>query len=208
MDAASIITKALSEGGFDNARSDVLSWLNERYKMMVVRSEFLRAQITSIGPTVAGQDEYTLADSVADLRALRVGTVPYQRVSLEDMWEIDGAYLRRVGQKGVFAPAYGSTGTAKIRLYPEPDDSGDTIEAFVSLFPDALTDSASSTPVVYADFHTGLIDGTIAEGLLRVEERADSALVFEQRFNDAVEGVRRRVNSRVGSGPTMIRWRR
>jgi hypothetical protein len=71
------------------------------------------------------------------------------------------------------------------------------ITALAAMVPAEMTSGMS--PVIPEDMHGDLLDGAIALGLLRMDERADSAATFEARFERMVEKLRRRKNSRVGS---------
>lgn len=199
MDAATIIGNVISQSGTDASRATVLSLLNEVYARQVVESRWL-LETVSLGNTVAGTSDYSLADTIIDILALKVGATQFDTATTEQMWDLQGgnAFLSR--SAGVWALTYSSTGGVSVTLFPTPGTSGDAISVLVPATATDLTDSGSVSPVTPADTHGSLIDGTTALILLRIDERPDLAQVFEQRYLEATERLRRRKNSR-GGGP-------
>lgn len=194
------LTKIVKEqGGFDHSDSVIQGWINDRYRQMVGRSQWRMAQIT-LGTTIAGTSEYPLPNDVVDLSGLMVGGVTYDRAGQKQLWDLK----RTGGSQTVFVPDFTSTGTAQIELYPNPSTSGATIEGLAALLPSRLVDAAD-TPIVPDDLQDALVDGAIATGLRRIDEHLPEADNYEQRFTDKTEELRRRLNSRIGSGPHMIR---
>ena len=200
MDAATIITQTIAQSGTDASRATVLSLLQEAYKTQVVRSRWLMEQ-TSIGPTVAGQSDYALPDGVVEVDGLKVGSFQFDAIGAKAMWDqtaTSGGSWN--GRYGLYAPTYSSGGGVSITLYPTPDTSGTAITVRAPALAADLTDSGGSVPVTPTDTHGSLIDGTTALILLRIDERPDLAVPFQQRFDGATEEIRRRRNARVGSG--------
>jgi hypothetical protein len=79
-----------------------------------------------------------------------------------------------------------------------------TIDALWAVLPAAL--ATTDTPQIPEDFHmTGIKAGVIADGLKLIDEQHQEASVWEGEFQQAIEDLRRRRNSRVGRGPTPIR---
>lgn len=198
MNAAGIITAVQDQTGTDASRATVLSLLNEKYGEMCSRSRWLLETI-SLGSTVAGTAEYALPDNVIELISLRAGSYRFGEIGAKDYWDLlargTGTWD---GRRGAYAPTYSSTGGTSVSLWPTPDVSGTALTALASVQPADLTDAGTSTPVVPADVHGALIDGTSSLVLSRIDERSDLAIPFEQRFQEAVERLRRRKNSRVG----------
>lgn len=203
--ASVYVAKAKNEGGFDVPDADVLGWLNERHRELVSKAQSLRAEKV-LGATVAGQSDYPVEARVVDVRKVLIGSAPWGRASQEDIFDVRAGRARLSGEGGVFAPYYSDDGLANgIRLFPTPESSGASILGLCALMPvDLVIPSVSgsdSAPVIPDDFEDELLSGTIATGLLRIDERPDLAGVFETKFQGAIEGLRRRVNSRVGGGP-------
>lgn len=199
MDAATIVTQTISQIGTDTDRATVLSLLNEAYGTQVARARWLR-EIISIATTTAGTADYALADNVVTLERLRAGAYEFDPVGIDQMWALGTAGGTWNGRSGVYSVDYSSTGSTSITLYPTPDESGVALTGLASVLPDALTDDTGSVPVTPVDSHGSLIDGTAALILLRIDERPDLAAPFQQRFDGVTEEIRRRKNSRVGTG--------
>lgn len=197
MNAAGIIDNVIDQTGTDAARATVLSILNEQYGTMLSDSRWLLESV-SLGNTVAGTSDYALPDSVIDIKGLKVGAYTYQPISAEELWaaQADGAGSW-TGRGAWYGVTYSSAGATSITLYPTPDTSGTAITVLAPVIGSDLTDSSGSTPVIPADLHGALVDGTAALLLLRVDERPDLAAPFQQRFERAIEKLRRRKNSRV-----------
>ena len=60
--------------------------------------------------------------------------------------------------------------------------------------------TARASPPFPTDFDQALVDGAVAIGLARMDERFDSASYFDARFQDAIGRLRRRRHARVGRG--------
>lgn len=204
--ASEMVAAVKSEGGFDTQSGNIsdatiLSWLNEAYRRLVGEARWSKST-RELGPTVAGEPQYTLSDDVTDVAAIHVaGSTPWLRVTTTDLWEIQSGVRRIAGAPGVFAPDYKADGTAVVELYPPPDATGETISALATVLPSALTLSPDTTPAVPQDFHQSIVDGAIAIGLHRIYERHDAAAPYDQKLDAAVQKLERRGNSRVGSGP-------
>lgn len=199
MHAAQIITAVIDQAGTDATRATVLSLLNEAYQEQVVRSQWL-LENHAIGTVAAGTSEYSLPDGVVDIKRLKVGSYRYEQIGIDQLWDLTASGTGTwTGRGGLYSLTYSSTGGTSIALYPTPTESGAAIVALGPAQPDALTDSSSSIPITPTDTHGSLIDGTAALVLLRVDERPDLAGQYQQRFDTAVERLRRRKNSRAGS---------
>lgn len=203
MTAAEIVARVRSQ--FDVSDAEALASLNDRYKRLVGESQWLLQQV-NLGTTAIDQATYTLPDNVADLRYVYVqdaeGPSEYSRVGDADILGLKTGRLRTSGSGGVFAPAYSSSGGSQVELYPAPDAAGSTVYGLGAVVPADL--ALADTPAVPVDFHPALVDGVIADLYARVDERLDLAQVHETRFVSEIERLRRRKNSRVGSGPQQI----
>lgn len=199
MNAAGIIDACIAQSGTDASRATLLSLLNERYQEQVSRSRWL-LETVSLGNTVAGTADYSLPDTVIEVLSLRVGSYRWGEVGPKDYWDLLSSGTGNWTGRGSYAPTYSSTGGTSISLWPAPTTSGVAITLLASVSPTDLTDSsgAAGTPVTPVDLHGSLLDGLISLVLLRIDERPDLAIPFEERFNAATERLRRRKNSRVG----------
>ena len=200
-----IVAAVKQQGGFDVSSGMVEGWVNEVHRQAVAESHW-QMSLLSLGTTVVGQATYDVPATVADIVGIYIdsgdGPAHYGRVGTLDVWELRGGRRWLTGSGGVFAPAFSSAGQAQIELYPAPTTAGDTIQALTAGIPADMATGGS--PVIPADMHGDLVDGAIALGLLRVDERPEQALVFEQRFRAMVGKLRRRKNSRVGSAPSRL----
>lgn len=201
---AEMRARVLDEGGFDVETATVDGWLNDRLRKLVGYSLW-RKGLVAIGSTVIGESVYELSDDVVDLEWVTVGGVRYDRKSLEELNDVLTGVRRAYGSGGIFAPTFSGDGSSEsIRLYPTPDEAGLDIIGQAALLPSNMTDPAGYPPIP-ADYHEALVAGAIATGLKRVDERHDSAQPFDLEFQEAQESLRRRRNSRQGSGPHRIR---
>lgn len=219
MNFAALTTRVRVEGGFDTSGANtplasVQQWINERYQDLVVTSQWQEEEI-SLGPTVANQSVYPVAQTVADLIALNVGqpgAIPgagapeYGRIGRREMWGLKSGTLRRGrAVAGVYSPSYDSTGIASIEIYPAPTTSGLAITGLAAMYPTLLAND-NDTPVIPPERHQLIAYGAIATGLATVDERLDDAQVFEKMYEAGREELRREKNKRLsGGGPTQIR---
>lgn len=189
------------EGGFDASEETVATWARDRYRRLLGESQWQRQEF-SMGATVAGQARYPLSTFVVDVRKVRVGDAPYERASVEELWDVK--YGTASFSTGVFVPGYSELETLEsIELYPVPTEGGDEITLLAAVLPVDL--GLDTEPRIPRDFDHVIVEGCIADGLARVDERLPEADRWEGLFAAGVEKLRRRRNSRVGSGPTRIR---
>lgn len=195
-----MVAAVTGQGGFDTSgghvdEATVISWIEDYYRKLVARTQWRKAEI-SFGNTVAGQAQYAVPANVVDVRKIRVAGRPYRRVGIDDL------DLLKAGEdtspRPVFAPAFEADADAVVELWPVPE-AGQAITSVAALLPPALS-AGSSVPAVPEDFHQAIVDGAIAEGMRRIYQRHDDAQQYEQRFEDAVKELKRRANSRIGSG--------
>lgn len=209
MTGAELITAVLDEGGFDTTRAKALAWLNQRYGEMVAGAKWRKAEV-QLFTTVANQGAYSVGDDVVDIDSILVsdptastGYAPYKRFGARDIFDIKAGTSKLSGPGGIFAPQYTPAGVHQVQLYPVPTTSGLIVTGLVALLPADLTDGATA-PIIPADFHAALRDGAISTGLGLLDERLDLAAAKEQNFQAAKQDLRRRANSRIGSGPHRI----
>lgn len=185
MQFSELVAAVRDQGGFDSSSTgstaaEIKSWINEAYKRMVVRARWRKAQV-QLAVTVAGQDTYAVPDTVEDI--------------IEGL-EIDGEPV-------AWESAYADDGTAEIVLGTVPETAGVSITALAALSPPPLVADAD-VPIVPGDFHDAIVDGAIATGLRRVEERIAEADSYEGRYLSEIEGLRRRGNMRLNTGPVTL----
>lgn len=183
---------------FDAPDARVTAWVNNRYQQMVTQAEWRMVEMV-LAATVTGQQAYDVPADAVDLRAVKVGDVEYSRVTSQQMWSLtdptNGAML---DGPGVFAPSFDAAAQAQISLYPVPASDGVDITGLMAFVPPPL--AAGDSPLIPTDFHAPLLDGVLADAYGQLTARYDLAQPHEQKFADGVERLRRRKNSRVGSG--------
>jgi hypothetical protein len=198
VDGAALVTAVLDQGGFDVSRTTALSWLQDRYLRAVRKAEWTKAEV-SLGSTVADQAEYPLPESALVVKDVLVDGRPYTRVGPDRLAQLK---FQAYSRDWVFAPDWTSSAVEQIELYPVPVEDGLDITAVVVQEPTALDDTDASVPVIPTEFHnTVLVDGAIATGLARIDERLNEADRYEQGWEAAVNEMKRLKTSRVGSGP-------
>lgn len=196
------------QGGFDVADAVVGGWVNEMHRKAVAESQW-QMQELSLGVTVVDQTDYDIPSNAVDVVGLylldtQTGLpLSWQRISTTEMWEVKGGRSSLRGSGGVFCPKFGTLGEKRVELYPAPLVAGVTITALAAMAP--ATMSSGMSPVIPEDMHGDLMDGAIALGLLRIDERPDSAALFDAKFARMVTLLSRRRNSRVGSRSSRVR---
>jgi hypothetical protein len=203
-----LLAAVKAEGGFDVPDAMVGGWINEVHQKAVAESQWMMRTL-ELGPTIAGTATYVLPDAVVDLVGLFVAPpaqppATYGRVSTEQLWGLKSG-SSWLADGAVFAPQFDASAVELVELYPPPGTSGASISALAAMIPGLMV--SGDSPVIPADMHGDLKDGAIALGLLRVDERADSSQLFDQRFQAMVAKLRRRKKSRVGSQTSrMLVW--
>ena len=215
MNRGQMINAVLGEGGFDSttaasSRDVIAGWLNEALGTMVAESQWSKASV-NLGPTVVGQSAYAVPENVIDVRTVYVGGYEYMRLGPSEMLALRVSDAEISGGYGAFAPGYSLAGTAVVDVFPSPTVAGVAITALCSLAAVEMTED-SDVPMVPVDFHQALVDKAIGTGYRRVYERHDEADRFDARFSNAnpgsfgaVQKLKRRANSRIGTGPQRIR---
>lgn len=197
------VTKVLEQGGFSVAAAEASGWLDELQKEAVAEAQFLQEEVT-IAPTVIGQAAYTVPANAVDVAEVWVEgdtqTTDYQRVASRDLRSVrrgNGSVSR-----GIFAPQFTSAGVAQIELHPAPTVAALPIKALVAA--SAPTAGTGIAFVIPEDVHGKLVDGAIALGKVRRDERADFSAVYEVNKAALVRAMVKRRNSRIGSGPARM----
>ncbi len=204
-----IVAGVAGEGGFDVSAAMLGGWVNEVHGKAVAESQW-QTESLSLGVTVADQAVYSVPDRVVDVRSIYLNDgseagqpSQWTRVSVEDLWDLNAGRRGLKWSGGVFAPSFSSVGVQGIELYPPPITAGVPITALAACLPATMVSGMS--PVIPADMHGDLKDGAIALGLLRIDERPDAAAAFEVKFERMVAKLRRRKNSRIGSGASRMK---
>jgi hypothetical protein len=200
---ADIVTAVKTAVG-DTTDATARGWVLEAARNLNAEAQFLTAPVT-VGTTVADQAEYSLGDTLVDLAAVRVGTTVYDRASANDIWALEQGTLSLSGSGGVFAPAFTSTGSPKISLWPVPSEAGLAVEGREVIEIPAPADWATEDPPLPKDFDKAIRHGAIATGLALSSEQLQEAEWHEARYTEAARRLERRRNSRIGSGGVCIR---
>jgi hypothetical protein len=126
-----------------------------------------------------------------------VGGYPYARSTLSslDVAKAAGSARR------IYADGVDDEGASLISIFPALSAGAEITLRYLRDVPDDVTGS----PPFPGDLHEPLVDGAIAVGLARMDERFDSAGYFDARFADAIARLRKRRHSHVGRGGTPIR---
>ena len=207
-----IIAAVLAEGGFDQSSANqsaavVLGWVNDARRKAIEDAKWLKATV-SLGPTVAGQSQYAVTEDVVDLLMLQVGGgVPWLRISMEDLEALHAGSGTISGAPGAYAPNFESDADAVVDLWPAPATAGEAITGVAAITPlDIVAGGTEATVKLPKRFHRDIcVHGAIAEGKLLVEEDPEAAAISKGIYEAAVELLRRRANSRIGSGPQTVK---
>lgn len=211
MDAAKMIDVILDQGGFEVTRTVALQWLNEKYEIMVGQSKWRRS-VFSLGSTTDGTAAYTVSGTVISIEGEGVmvayadGAKLHEQVSPQDMWLLEsGQSTLKTDTRGAYTDDYATDGTWKLKLWPVPDETGKAITALAALNPVPLTDSSSDVAITPLKTHTALVEGAIALGKARIDERYDAADRDEARFTAVVDQLAGDLMTRDGPGVQQIK---
>ena len=201
MNFNAMLDRVRRAAGMDVDEGQAGDWLNERYKRMVIEADWSK-ELVDLGDTVADEDDYMLPDSVREIHELRVGSVPYRRIGVQTLWDLQGDVAYSSGSGGFYAPTFNASGESKLTLFPIPTEAGSEISARCTTEPDDL--SGADEPMIPVEFHTYIVDGALADAFALVDENLAAADRYEQKYEVGVEKLRRRQNSRVGGGPHFV----
>jgi hypothetical protein len=174
------------------------AWLLDRARVMNAEAQWNQ---TAIGIEATGERYIPMPPNYVTSDAVLVGGVPYERSSqhkLDQIFDQSGYWPGRIGvySEGV-SP---ETTMPTMQLYPVPGPP--TMIEIRYVFD--LSDTDLTTPFP-SDIDSCVVDGAIAMGLARMDERFDSAQYFETRFTDGIARLRRRRHGKMGSGYHQIR---
>jgi hypothetical protein len=199
---AEIVKAVKSEGGFDATDAQVQAWLLDRAQYLNAEAKFFKATIDFNG-LVPGQGTYIVDPEVVDLEVVLGNGRPYEQVTAGQMDNIRAGIVRADGP--VCTLSYSDRGVPLLDILPVPTEEGTLTARAILPYPEP--DWATDSPGFPVDFHKGLIDGAIAIGLSRIDERIADAQFFEAAFLSQVDRLRRRLNGRAGKGPVQIQVR-
>lgn len=191
-----------AEGGIDAPDATVDGWLNDRYRRLVTASKWRQSKV-ELGPTAAAQSTYEKPADVVDITTIWVDSAKYIPASVEEMVELQQNRAHLIDADGAFGDEYGPDGEELVELFPTPDTNDLTIIALAAVAPPVL--EADEPPVVPDEFMHFIVEGAIADGLGRMDERLAEAADWEVKFQTGVELLEQRRNSLIGSGPIPIR---
>ena len=110
MNFGEMVDQVRRAGGMDVDPGLAGLWVNERYKRLLIRSEWSKS-LVSLGNTVADQASYSLPITLSEIDELKVGSTPYDRVGRQSIWDLQGAATSlEGGSGGVYAPTFSSGG--------------------------------------------------------------------------------------------------
>jgi hypothetical protein len=188
-------------GGFNFSPAQAALLLNEGVERFAARSEWIRAE-RNLGPTVAGQEEYSLDDEIVKVKGLEIAGVPYTAVDVLTVWQykqfglppqMAGAYAERFNEDGKIRA---------IGLLPVPEEDGQPILSLAVLLPGELT--AEDELPFPLEFRRGPLDYAKGIAYEDVDENPESGRFFIERANAKADELRELGNSRLGSGPYRI----
>lgn len=174
-------------------------WLLDRARVMNAETAWIWGEVELDPPIDADGRYYALPEEVVWVEAVLAGGKPYQRSTLHAL------DARWAGDTGNTAPIYAdglNVSQAQGGLQIHPPTYSTLVVRSVADVEDA---GPTGTPPFPTDFDQVLVDGAVAIGLARMDERFDSATYFDQRFAAGVGRLRRRRNAHIGRGPTAIR---
>jgi hypothetical protein len=179
-----------------DASDDVIfGWLMDRSRVLNAEAAWLLKTQTVTADGVSRA--YPLPLDAIWIEAVTLGGTPLQRST---MHALDGWYATGTASPfGLYADGADDTGTPLLQIYP--DVAGDLSVRYVGDVPENRAASSPFPP----DFDEALVEGAIAMGLARMDERFDSAGYFDERFVNAVGRLKRRRHGHVGRGATKIR---
>ena len=181
-----------------DATDDIIyGWLLDRSRVLNAETSWL---LVSTPVDLVGARFYFLPEECLWVEALIVADIPYQRATNAQM---DAAYAGVTPPCGIYSDGAGDRDPLnRLQLQVFPDAS--PVSAIVRYVADVPDDRTLSPPFP-PDFDEALVEGAIAMGLARMDERFDSAGYFDERFVNALDRLRRRRHGRIGRGATKIR---
>lgn len=185
----------------DEEDAVIRDFVLDRIRRMVAESKW-RKITRALGPTVAGDNTYTVADDVVDVENLWIGGENYASVSQDELVELQEGRAGLTGARGAFAPLYGTDASQGFVIWPTPETSGDAITAIVAVLPPDTADG--SEPPIPKDVQHGCWRGAIAD-CLGVGDEDPQAAKWEAEYRECVEILRERAVSRLRKKTGRIR---
>lgn len=179
----------------DVSDDQAYQWCLDRARVMNAEAGWLLDEAAFTA--TEGQTQWSPPVDWMSLEAVVVNGYPFRRSTLSQM-DIarSGSSMRRLYSEGV-----DDTGVRFVEFNP-PLTAGN--EAVVRFLSDVSDDRAGSPPFP-SDLQSVIVDGAIAVGLARMDERFDSAGYFDAKFADGIQRLKRRRHTHVGRGGTPIR---
>lgn len=176
-----------------------LAWLLDRSRVLNAETAWSLVTLTIVAKD--GQRAYPQPEDTLWIEAIIVGGVPYQRSTMHAMdARLSGDTWNTLGVYTDYVDTADAPGVPMFRIDPPPSQGVEVEVRYVRDLADDLVD-----PPFPSDFDQVLVDGAIATGLARMDERFDSAGYFDARFASAIARLRRRRHGRVGRGAVGIR---
>jgi hypothetical protein len=178
-----------------DASDDVIfGWLMDRSRVLNAEASWL---LKTAAVAIDGSRSYPLPADCIWVEAVLLGSAPYQRST---MHQLDAIYAGAGAPPvGVYADGADAAGAPLLQIYP--DTTGELTVRYIGDVPELRTLPAPFP----ADFDAALVEGAIAIGLARMDERFDSAGYFDERFVNAIGRLKRRRHGHIGRGATKIR---
>jgi hypothetical protein len=189
--------------GFDVKDKRAEKIAQRAIKSLAAASHWIKAEL-ELGPTVAGQAGYTLADKIVRLFDVVVGeNTPYGRRDIRILWDLRAGRTTLSGEEGgVFAERFDATGTKKtFDIYPTPEEVL-PILGLASITPDDL--AAGETLPFPEQYRGAILDFARVELYEQSDENKALAESYEKRALSKAEGLFLLANARTGSGPWKI----
>lgn len=182
--------------GLDLSTTDRDLLINEGYRELAVRSEFLQ-RTADLGPTVSGTNSYSVPANMHRIMFLSLGTTPYVRAKNRQYTEEIAAGTRALRAPGVYWIHRDGLGAEYVNLYPAPTSSGTSINARIVFIPGDLS-SGTDVPIVPTFSHRAIVDYAAAQAYALAEDNTDLAnqfmADFERRLGQVKELVRGRAS--------------
>jgi len=215
---ASLVASILQEAVFDASETQAVKWLNARHRLMCGRTRCFRKRL-ELGTTIGGQQSYPLPLEVLEIHEVLVESsedsgslgVPYGAGLHSDLAQGGLGYLWLGGiyqwaGGGIYARDDSLGGEDLLALFPVPEEDGRAITLTAVCRPPDL--EPGGNVVTPPEFDDALVEGAIATGLRRLENRPDLAQPKDAIFDEACQELLGIVNRRYrGSGPATIRIR-
>lgn len=195
--------RAAEGAGFDVSAIQATLVVDRWIKRLAAVSKWIREE-RELGPAVAGVDVYEIDNDIVDIHEMVVGGEPAQRVSVTDIFRLKSgqSWLRNGPPWVVFCPKFDSVGTKMVQVYPAPE-VGTSLLGLCSVMP-AGTLANDYVPPFPDDYEETILNGAKSTLYRELDENPDEGDYYEQKFMADAETLRRRANSRVGSGPFRI----